>query len=208
MKRHLKRIALVMAVLGVCAFLAFLYLIPPFSLIPPEQFQKDMAEAAPTVDDIADPGQREIAARGRYLVLTAGCIGCHVGQGAEGPELSKYLAGGGLKAMRQEGTYVSANLTPDPETGLARRSDEEVKRILRSGVLPDGRVTPHTAMPWANFSNWSEEDLHAIVVYLRHIPPVRRRIPDPVPGNAITTPGAIATENAFKNYYEGAGGKE
>lgn len=200
MKRTLKRAAIVLALVAVCAFLAFLYFIPPFLLIPPEQFQKDMAQAPPTVDDIADPGMREIAARGRYIVLTAGCIGCHVGNGSEGPDLTKYLAGGGLKTVRQEGTYVSANLTSDRETGLGRRSDEEVKRALRSGTLPDGHVTPHTAMPWANFSNWSEEDLHAVVVYLRHLPPVRREIPAPVPGNAITTPGAGATEYAFKNY--------
>lgn len=204
MKRNLKRIALVLAILAGCAFLAFLYFIPPFLLIPPEQFQKDMAEAPPTVDDITDPGLRAIAARGRYIVLTAGCIGCHVANGDQGPDLKKYLAGGGLKALRAEGTYVSANLTPDRETGLGRRTDEEVKRALRSGTLPDGHVSPHTAMPWASFSNWSDEDLHAVVVYLRHIPPVRKRIPAPLPGNAITTPGAIATEYAFKNYDAGA----
>ncbi len=207
MKRHLKRAAVVLLVLAVIGFMAFLYFIPPFLLIAPEEFQKGVAQAAPTVDDIADPGQRAIAARGRYLVMTSGCIGCHVGNGPEGPDLTKYLAGGGLKAQRAEGTYVSANLTPDKETGLGRRSDEEVKRVLRSGTFPDGHVTAHTAMPWANFSNWSDEDLHAVVLYLRHIPPVRRRIPDPVFGNGVETPGALGTEHAFKNYYEGAGGK-
>ena len=100
MKRNLKRAALVLALVAVCGFLAFLYFIPPFLLIPPEQFQKDMAQAAPPVDDIADPGLRAIAARGRYIVLTTGCIGCHVGQGAQGPDLTKYLAGGGMKALR------------------------------------------------------------------------------------------------------------
>jgi mono/diheme cytochrome c family protein len=206
-KRNLKRAALVVVVLAVIGFLAFLYYIPPFLLIPPEQFQKDVAQAAPGVDDIADPGVRAIAARGRYIVLTAGCIGCHVGNGDAGPDLTKYLAGGGMKASRLEGTYVSANLTPDSETGLGRRSDEEVKRVLRSGTFPDGHVSSHVAMPWANFSNWSEEDLHAVVVYLRHIPPVRRQIPALVPGNAVETPGAIATDHAFKNYYTDAAGK-
>ena len=33
-------------------------------------------------------------------------------------------------------------------------------------------------MPWANFSNWTEEDRHAVVVYLRHLPPIRQRVPD------------------------------
>ena len=37
-----------------------------------------MIEAAPGVNDIADPAERAIAARGRYIVMTTGCIGCHV----------------------------------------------------------------------------------------------------------------------------------
>lgn len=205
MKRTLKRAALVLGVVAVIGFLAFLYFMPPFLLIPPERFQKDMAQAAPGVDDIADPAKRAIAARGRYIVVTAGCIGCHVVNGAQGPDLSKYLAGGGFKSQRREGTYVSANLTPDRETGLGRRSDEEVKRVLRSGTSPDGHVTPPTVMPWASFSNWSEEDLHAVVVYLRHIPPVRRQIPARVLGNAIETKGAVATDHAMKNYDVDAG---
>ena len=61
-------------------------------------------------------------------------------------------------------------------------------------------VTSRRPMPWANFSNWSEEDRHAVVVYLRHLPRVRRQIPDPVPGDALDVPGALASEHAFKNY--------
>src|SRR6185503_6297582 len=98
MKRFLKWAVLVLVVAAAGGFLAFLYYIPPFLTIPPEQFQKDMAQAPPTVDGIADPATRAIAARGRYIVTTIGCIGCHVGNGAQGPDLPKYLAGGGLKS--------------------------------------------------------------------------------------------------------------
>ena len=67
-----------------------------------------------------------------------------------------------------------------------------MKRVLRSGVYPDGRPISHTAMPWAQFSNWSDEDLHAVVVYLRHIKPVRHEIPPPAPGVAgAIVPGAL-----------------
>ena len=190
MKRFLKWAALVVVVVALGGFLAFLYYIPPFYTTPPEVFQKAMAETPPTVDGIADPAVRAIAARGRYIVMTSGCIGCHVGNGAQGPDFTKYLAGGGLKSLHHEGTYVTANLTPDAETGLARRTDEEVKRVLRSGTFPDGHVTSHAAMPWADFSNWSEEDRHAVVVYLRHLPAVRRQIPAAVPGDAVDVPGA------------------
>ena len=95
-----------------------------------------MADAAPAVTDIADPAERAIAARGRYIVMTTGCIGCHATNGSQGPDLTKYLAGGALKFQTPHGTFVSRNLTPDKETGLARRTDDEVKRVLRSGTFP------------------------------------------------------------------------
>jgi len=178
-RRIITRALAAIAVLAFIGFLAFLYNIPPFFLTAPEDFGKAVADAAPKVDDIADPAERAIAARGRYVVMRTGCIGCHATNGPNGPDYSKYLAGGGLKAQTPNGTYISRNLTADAETGLARRTDDEVKRVVRSGTFPDGHVVAGTAMPWPAFSNWTEEDRHAVVVYLRHIKGVRHRIPDP-----------------------------
>jgi len=200
MKRFLKWALLVLAVVAVCGFGAFLYFIPPFFITPPEDFGKALADAAPAVTDIADPAQRAIAARGRYLVMTHGCIGCHATNGSQGPDLTKYLAGGALKFQTPHGTFVSRNLTPDQESGIGRRTDDEVKRVLRSGTFPDGHVAVGSVMPWPAFSNWSEEDRHAVVVYLRHLKPIAHRIPDPAPGNAITIPGAIEQDYAGKDY--------
>ena len=200
MKRFLKWALLVLAVVAVCGFGAFLYFIPPFFITPPEDFGKALADAAPAVTDIADPAQRAIAARGRYLVMTDGCIGCHATNGSQGPDLTKYLAGGALKFQTPHGTFVSRNLTPDQESGIGRRTDDEVKRVLRSGTVPDGHVAVGSVMPWPAFSNWSEEDRHAVVVYLRHLKPIAHRIPGPAPGNAITIPGAIEQDYAGKDY--------
>jgi mono/diheme cytochrome c family protein len=198
--KTLKRIVLLVVVLAVAGFLAFLYFIPPFFITPPEQFGKDVGEAAPRTSDIADPTERAIAERGRYLVVTHGCIGCHATNGSQGPDLTKYLAGGGLKFQTARGTYVSRNLTPDKETGLARRSDAEVIRVLQSGTFPDGHVVPTTVMPWPSFSNWTDEDRHAVVVYLRHLKPIRHPTPEPVPGNALTIPGAFDQDYGGKDY--------
>lgn len=199
-KTLLKWASLVILILAAAGLLAFLYLIPPFFVTPAETFAAQMAAAPPPVNDIADPAVREVAERGRYIVMTHGCIGCHATNGPQGPDLTKYLAGGGLRFQGPGGTFVSRNLTPDPETGLARRTDDEVKRVLRSGTFPDGHVAPHTVMPWANFSNWTEEDRHAVVVYLRHLKPIRHRIPDPVRGNALTVPGALEQDYGGKDY--------
>jgi len=200
MMKFLKWALLVVVVLVTFGFLAFLYFIPPFFLTPPETFGKAMADAAPAVTDIADPAERAIAERGRYIVMTTGCNGCHAIVGSQGPDLTKYLGGGGLKIQTAHATYVSRNLTPDKETGLARRTDDEVKRVLRSGTFSDGHVVAGTAMPWPVFSNWTEEDRHAVVVYLRHLKPIRHATPEWVPGNAITIPGAIEQDYGGFDY--------
>jgi mono/diheme cytochrome c family protein len=132
--------------------------------------------------------------------MRTGCIGCHAANGPQGPDYSKYLAGGGLRVVTTTRTFVSRNLTSDPETGLARRTDDEVKRVLRSGLFPDGHVAPATAMPWANFSNWTEEDRHAVLVFLRHIKPVAHKIPEPADTSATFEPGVLERDYAFKDY--------
>jgi hypothetical protein len=70
-------------------------------------------------------------------------------------------------------------------------------------VFPDGHVVPTTPMPWGVYSNWTEEDRHAVVVYLRHLPPIRHQTPEPVPGNAVTFPGAFEEVHAWKEYGTG-----
>ena len=49
-------------------------------------------------------------------------------------------------------------------------------------------------MPWPGFSRWTDEDLHAVVVYLRHLTPVPHEIPGQVPG---AVPPAGVAEQAF-----------
>jgi hypothetical protein len=188
-KKILKWAAFVLLLLVVIGFGAFLYVIPPFFITSPEDLAKPINDAAPTTADITDPAQRLMAERGRYLVVTGGCIGCHQTPGPQGPDLEKYLAGGVL-FKTHDGTYVARNLTPDQKTGLARRTDDEVKRVLRSGVFPDGHVAGYRLMPWGSYTNWTEEDRHAVLVYLRHLKPVTHQIPEPAAASTLA-PGAI-----------------
>ena len=180
MKKFLKRAALILLFLAVVLFGGFLYFIPPFTLAPPEQFIKTEAAAYPSLDGMSDAGQRLIAERGKYLVRTIGCTGCHTPGGDKGPKFeSAFLAGGAKLVDPPTGTSFSRNLTPDQTTGIARRSDEQIMRTLRSGQFAeDGRIFSPTVMPWAAFSHLTEEDRYAVVLFLRQLKPVRHKIPN------------------------------
>jgi hypothetical protein len=178
MKRILKWAALALLVVALIGLCAFLYFIPPFFITPPETFTQQMRDATPSLDHISGPKERMLAERGRDIVVRTGCNGCHAPAGPQGPDFNQFLGGGAFNSAQRSGRYISRNLTPDPETGLAKRTDAEVMRVLRSGVFPDGHVSPLSAMPWPAFSNWTEEDRYAVVVFLRNIKPIRHRIPD------------------------------
>jgi hypothetical protein len=198
-KTILKWTLIIGVVLAACGFCAFLYFIPPFFIAAPETFSKAQNDAAPTVATIKDPAERALAERGRYLVVTGGCIGCHQMPGPKGPQYDKYLAGG-MKFTTHDGTYVTRNLTSDPDTGLPRRSDDEVKRVLRSGVFPDGHVVSYRVMPWGTYTNWTEEDRHAVVIYLRHLPAVRHQIPEPAASEPFSDSAAYEEAYGGKDY--------
>ncbi len=199
MKKLLKWTFFIVLILAAAAFCAFLYFIPPFFITPPETFSKAQNDAAPTTASIADPAERAVAEHGRYLVVTSGCIGCHQMPGPQGPQFDKYLAGG-MKFQTRDGTYVTRNLTPDKDTGLARRTDDEVKRALRSGVFPDGHVTSYRLMPWGSYTNWTEEDRYAVVIYLRHLPAMRHQIPEPAAPSPFVDPAAVEEAHGGKDY--------
>ena len=116
-------------------------------------------------------------ARGKYLVYgAAACAYCHVPReawtrlddGATPP-----LTGNHVFRL-PFGEFFSPNLTPDPETGIGRHSDRALARTLRYGVRPDGRA----AFPLMSFHGMSDDDLVAVISFLRSQPPVVSRVPD------------------------------
>ncbi len=100
MKRILKWIGAVLGILLVVGFVLFLYFIPPFTSMPPEDFINPEPSAWPDSETISDPRERMLAERGRYIVLTHDCSGCHT-TGDNGPDFSRYLAGGSKSTSRE-----------------------------------------------------------------------------------------------------------
>jgi mono/diheme cytochrome c family protein len=124
----------------------------------------------------------ERLARGKYLAEgVCGCMDCHsphdwtqhdapVPAGMEG-------AGEDMSALKGlPGRIVAPNLTPDPETGAGKWSDDALARAIREGVGHDGRAL-FPLMPYEGLRHLPDEDLASIVVFLRSLPPVRNPLP-------------------------------
>jgi mono/diheme cytochrome c family protein len=109
--------------------------------------------------------------RGRYLVETlAACGNCHTPKGPNGPLQDKKFAGGDI-IKHADFTAVTPNITPDPQTGIGRWTDHEIFLAIREGRRPDGSLLG-PAMPSRSYRNLADEDLRAMVAYLRSLPPI------------------------------------
>ena len=106
-------------------------------------------------------------ARGEYLTHIGDCEACHTAIGGE-------PFAGGLAIETPFGVIWSANITPDPDTGIGRWSDDEFVRAVKLGIRNDGKRL-YPAMPFPEFSKINTEDVLAIRTWLRTLPPVVRR---------------------------------
>src|SRR5579872_2050838 len=120
----------------------------------------------------------ERLARGRYLVEdVAICFHCHSERDWRTPPGGLPIAGKAAagRVLNPGFRLVYPNLTPDIETGAGKWSDQEIYRALTQGIGHDGRVL-YTEMPYRQFSKLADEDLAAIIVYLRSLAPVRNEL--------------------------------
>ena len=145
------------------------------------------------------------AERGRYLVNFGGCNDCHTPlkftDKGPVPDLARFLSGhpegtklpppdlkpgpwfaatAGMTAWAGPwGVSYAANLTPDANTGLGIWTEEVFLKTMKTGKhMGVGRqILP--PMPWENLKALSEEDLKAIFAYLKTIPAVSNRVPEP-----------------------------
>jgi mono/diheme cytochrome c family protein len=136
----------------------------------------DRTFVAPYPDLAATPDPSVIA-RGRYLAYGPGvCADCHTAP-ADSTSLRRGeepLLVGGREFVTPPGTFRVPNLTPDSGTGIGRRSDGELARILRYGVRADGRA----ALPFMAVHDMSDSDLIALLSFLRAQAPVSNAVPD------------------------------
>jgi hypothetical protein len=162
---------------------------------------------APAAAARSQGGNAAAVARGKYIVTAGGCNDCHTPwkMGANGPEpdMSLFLSGhpssmtlppppapSGPWIMSATasntawagpwGTSFTANLTPDPETGLGQWTEQQFIDTLRTGRHQGRGREILPPMPWPAFKNFNDADLKAIFAYLKTIPPIKNKVPDPV----------------------------
>lgn len=158
--------------------------------------------------------QKELIERGKFLVFAANCGDCHTPKvfGSEGPQpdTTKILSGHPAEmtlpkadltlvepgkwllftqdltaAIGPWGASFSANLTPDNETGIGTWQPDMFINAMKTGKhLGAGRpLMP--PMPWQNIGQLPEEDLRAIFAYLKSLPAVKNKVPDPIPMDVL-----------------------
>lgn len=154
------------------------------------------------------PSLEEKIARGKYLVSTAGCHDCHTPwkEGPNGPEpdMTRALSGHPQDfklppAPKPEGPWIvstaatntafagpwgvthTANLTPDPETGLGKWTLRNFVDTIRSGRRTGRGREILPPMPIQVYKNFNDADLEAIYRYLQSIPAIKNGVPEPLP---------------------------
>lgn len=121
-------------------------------------------------------------ARGRYLFASRGCVDCH---GANGAGRMFLDDGKGLR-------IAGPNLTTGANGVVAGYRPEDWVRAIRHGVNPQGRAL--MIMPSEDYNRFTDEDLGALVAYIRALPPVAGSpaiVDLPLPLRALYGFGAI-----------------
>jgi mono/diheme cytochrome c family protein len=108
------------------------------------------------------------ARRGEYLVKAAGCAGCHTDTGS-----GAVAYAGGRILDTPFGNFYGPNITPHPQAGIGRWSEQDFFRAMRQGVRPDG-AHYYPAFPYPSFTQIADQDLRDLWAYLRSLPPSPR----------------------------------
>lgn len=116
-------------------------------------------------------------ADGKYQTILGDCAGCHTNDGGQ-----PYAGGRALKSPL--GTFYTANITPDQETGIGKWTADDLWQALHDGYSKKrGHLYP--AMPYTHYVKYSRADSDAIYAYLMSLPPVsnappKNKIPFPL----------------------------
>jgi mono/diheme cytochrome c family protein len=111
----------------------------------------------------AQPNASQLAA-GLYMERLSDCMACHTQPGGT-------PFAGGREIATPFGSLASVNITPDPDTGIGRWSDDDFYRALHDGTGKHGEYL-YPVMPYTSYTRMTREDVLAIKAYLFSLKPV------------------------------------
>ena len=120
-----------------------------------------------TEEDLRDPVKR-----GFYLATIAHCMECHARRPDRTQDYKDSWGKGGFVFVEPWGSVAAANITSHPKSGIGAWTDAEIRRALTHGVSRDGREFKPPMARQNYFSRMTEEDLNALVAWMRTIPPL------------------------------------
>jgi mono/diheme cytochrome c family protein len=124
-------------------------------------------------------GAQPALERGSYLVNTImTCANCHSPKGPPAATAGKDFSGG-LSFDEPPFKVTAPNITPDKETGIGSWSAADIKKLLLTGVRPNG-VHVAEVMPTSFYPILTPGDLDGIVTYLQSLKPVKNKVADPI----------------------------
>jgi mono/diheme cytochrome c family protein len=154
--------------------------------------------------------QSDLVKRGDYLVngiLT--CGNCHTPKGPTGDIMDKAFSGG-LSWDEPPFKVTAPNITQDKTTGIGSYTDAELRQVLRKGIKRNGAPVA-MVMPSGFYEIMTEQDLDAVIAYLRTIKPINNTVPDPVykvpqghpipPGGEKPFTDAMMSDKVKKGFY-------
>jgi mono/diheme cytochrome c family protein len=112
----------------------------------------------------------DLVTKGQYIFALAGGCACHT-------EPKKEANVGARPFPIPLGTVYSTNITQDKETGLGNWTDQQIYDAMVKGVRRDGsRILP--VMPYERYSGMAQEDLKALIAFLRTLKPAQKPTPE------------------------------
>jgi mono/diheme cytochrome c family protein len=118
-------------------------------------------DAAPARESF-DPA---LVAKGARLSAIGNCQVCHTA------ERGRSFAGG-RPLETPFGVLYGTNITPDPDTGIGRWSEEAFRRALREGLDREGRHL-YPVFPYEYYTRLTDEDIRALYAFVITREPVR-----------------------------------
>ena len=149
---------------------------PVSSSLPPQQ-RRGALERRPAIPGaevpFTDAALSDRLKRGLYIASLARCMSCHTGESGGAPDPQGRLGAGGKLFRTPAGVTVATNISSHPTKGIRAWTDEELKRTITHGIGQNGApLAPTMAnLSRAHFSKMTEEDVDALVAWIRTLPP-------------------------------------